>query len=59
MYEDKVTMGKVRSAGEVRAEGDNGAKSRVGAEKRDSDRGGRPAGSLVFVQKPRHDPESD
>ena len=21
--------------------------------------GGRPAGSLVFVQKPRHDPESD
>ena len=64
MYEDKVAVGKVRSAVEVCEEGDNGAKSWVVAEKRDSDRRGRPAGSLFFLfffflQKPRHDAESD
>ena len=51
MYEDKVTMGKVRSAVEVRAEGDNGAKSRVGAEKRDSDRWGESGWQSGFCTK--------
>ena len=50
MDEDEVAVGKVRSAGEVCAEGDNWAKSWVVAEKRDSDRRGRPAGSLVLYK---------
>ena len=64
MDEDEVAVGKVRSAGEVCAECDNGAKSWVVAEKRDGDWRGRPAGSLVFIQKPgmtprvRDDPAS-
>ena len=57
--EDEVAVGKVRSAGKVCAECDNGAKSRVVAEERNGDRRGRPAGSLVFIQKPGHDPESE
>ena len=64
MDEDEVAVGKVRSAGEVRAECDNGAKTWVVAEKRMVTGGGdRPAVWFLYknqgmTPRVRDDPAS-